>query len=1630
MAVRVIHVHTRRALWSTETIGYETVPFQGGLTVASVRPPGVDASWVAWRNNAYAEPDEAILDGDHVTFAPQPFGAEFSFFKLVFVLFASTALSMILAPKLPPLRRGEESSPTYGFGGISTSRGEGFPVPVLYGRHRVGGVLISETLESEAFPPRQIYKALISYGLGPYYALGDRTTDTTTNTSTNDPSNPIPTGIEINGNRAESYDDVTVNVRLGSLGQTPIPGFSFADTNVEVGQTLTQATVTTAANATYSLTYSNFNNAGTSNTLFSAYGRTQDYASAAIDAAKITLRFPYGLYTYDQATGGLDFSKFQLAARYIELDGGGTPITTGGPEGDGYVRLAPMDILSAKQQGDFSVDYGIDFYDPQTYAHPVRGEAITFDGTNDAAEQASPTLPTADPTTGANLNTAGSIWGNFSIAAWVRIDDVTRAGNFVFDHLGAAWNTGTPRGFRLGFEFYISSSCRPYFQWGDGSSKSSMREPSNNGALPTFLPDEGTLFHIALTSKRVGSLVTLRMYGNGVLRHEVTTTTNIRSAGSSRPIQCGHTSDSSVSGTDAHMSGLVDELFFSNNTLSEANVSLLYNGGLGKYATSTGFSNVLGIWHFDTSSGAAAWTTPDSVSGGIGALTMYTNYGTSTKGSLLTSSNGGKVYQPNTGSLKRSRYRLEVCRNNVDSTSASTQDEAEWQAVAWRLDETLSYPGHTLLGIKVRASDQMHDTIPKITSLIDGRIVGVWDGASTTNPTFAYQFTANPAWIALDYALDKVSGLGATFGTTDLDILSFFAWSKVCDQLVYGHHGQYADGTGWTNMQYVQTGAAGVGYIRVTFDPDQYTALRQYLDVGDYLGFTGVNIVSADINTPEGNRHTETLPTLPGGWQIFQFFDPLYAIYVNVNTAPTNPWTSGNLLSVEVGGTGNLTGTVEDREFRHRCHLNIDEQRPAWEWLLSICATGRARPVRDGKRLRVVWDSAKSPVDLVTQSSIIRDSFEITYGGAKDRPNAYSVDIYDADSNWERSTFPIEHPTVQNATTLESPVTESKTFPGITSRAQAMRQGLYELNSNVLLNRSGRFQTNVSGLPLEPGDVVTIAHDLAGWAIGGRVTAQMSDTVMRVDRDVTVTSALTVHTVVVKDSNTGSLSTSTVDTALTGSGAYPRTVSAGSDIVLVSALTFVPQTGDEYSYTTPSATSFDAQIVGTTMDADGTKTIEWLEYDAAVYEDDDFDDLTEVESATASPSSSATIPTIETVGLASRHVTAQGGQHMQVVTVSWNPTRETLAHIGSVAIWAKDADDDSDPWEKVAEVASTVTTTTFVVPDAEHNSVLRVAVQPISRSGSRVRPEVCAHGAVRLDTTGPAPGAPTGLAAVMDEDQAVYSWTPDRNDLMLFTELRRGGWILGQPIGTAPPGVTQLGPTRDWSGELTNTWADPSALVMARHRSGTGAYSDYASVRFDPSVYGTFAFGQFTNANFAFEDGFVAYTTRTNITTHTLPSGRTALKFSGSNLTGYVYFPDTPIVAITPLRVRRVYVEAYVEAANVHPTAFADWPAMDSPALRHWTMEGPLVIPEGETENCSLTLEIKVTDDSGTSEWKPFRPGIYRMHACQMRVVATRPNDTYDVHIYRIGLRVLRVPFSHNSESAVDGAARAWTLRL
>ena len=1606
----MIHVHKLRSPFSSLDRETTLVAHYRGVRIADVVPPELrDADFRDWRVVVNGKPTEQLLDavgdGSHVTFLPRARDLVSIGTMILISAAINVALRILFPPPKPPKARGDEESPTYGFSGIQTNRSEGGAIGVVYGLHRYGGTIINEFTENRAFPPETHYNALVCYGEGDIQAFGNVVADTPLGTilSTSDPANPIPTGIQINGNAAETYQDVEVQVRLGTNQQNSIPGFEDANTQTAVGQTLTQVETTTAFNGPATVVYdsTNFDDPAITDPIFALHGRTQDLTTP-VDAATAVIQFPQGLYGLDPDTGGLIERHFQLGARYVELDALNNPILSGGPQGDGYVRLLPEDFLVAKQNNPFAVEYRFPFFDPQVFVSPIPGEELILDGTNDYAVKTTPTLPSG-------LGTAGAEFTEFTLMAWVKLDEA-RDGNYIFSFAQDA----TSRGFRLrtkdvsgyvgGGTFHI-----PVFEFaGIPTFDTFESNPFLPGlfAPPTFVPPIGSWFFLACTYKRnySGTNDRRRLYGNGALLAEVLLGGNLTSPGNTVGKILVGTADhlEGSTGASAKFKGQIDEVVWIQKELSAAEINSYYASGKGKYGTSA-IPTLIAGWHFDVD-GA------DFATGAANGLTL-------TNGAAVTTGQVGKIFIASGSALKRSKYRLQIVRVNKDSTNAQTIDLAEWESIIGHLDEAFSYPNLALLGVRVKASEQLNTSTPNITALVRGRKVPVWDQASTSNPTLVYQWSANPAWVALDMITAKRYGLGNLYDASQVDLVGLQAFADYCDNLIYDHHGARVAVTDWTDMSYV--GSSGVGAITVFFSASAYLPLRQYLSIDDYLGFVGVNIVLSDINTPAGNRHNETLPTLPGGWRITAFDDALRTMTVSV-IANADPWTTGTLLSSHVGGLGSVTGTVEGREFRFRFNGVFDTERGAWDALHVILGAGRGRPVREGNKLRVVYERPRDPIDAVSQSSIVEGSFEIDYGGNRNRANSLLVDFLDEDQNYDRSSAIVNHPSIQVVTSLETFRRESLFVEGVTSRRQIMADGLYQLNVNKEIVRQGTFRTGPDGLPYEPGDTVHLAHDLVSWGVSGRVAAAGTTLTIVLDRPVTLTSGAVEWEIGVRSSSLGDLSVARIDKSAIGS--YPHTYTAGVTIPLQVAfpLSFTPGIGDPYIFV-QQGTGREAQIVAVSREKSLETELRWVQYSDAVYVDNTFGDLVTTTASSLPAINDDGIPgPVERMALSQNHVTTIGGQHVLSISASWALDPATARIVSRTAIMLQRAD---APYIKVAEVEARATSAAFLIPDPIFGETIRVAVQPIGFSGARARAEACTSLPLFAYPVGPVPPAPTALAATMNGERAMYSWTNASEDRSLSTELRRGGWILGQPIGVEPRRTNHHGPVANWGSRTTaNSFGEKAPTVYARHASSAGMFSDYASIAFDADAAEAIALSNFQRKDQSWEDygtGFdgtdVPDTQRDGLQITADLLGRKYLEFM-SIVTAAEFVTSRGITTTGSLRMRPCYCECFVVGEQDHPYEIGDWPELEGVPFGRWTLEGPLLVLPGEVGNCTLEILIELDPDGAIDVLTPFTSGaVYVTYRPKYHVRLTRPSTGYNVRLYSIHSRTRAVGVTHRS---------------
>jgi hypothetical protein len=175
----------------------------------------------------------------------------------IILFVVSTVIQLVVAHQNKPSR---PPSPTYSFGPIQTLSAIGTAIPVVYGRHLCGGVLIGRyaTIDGEGNP---VLNSLILLSEGPVASIAGLNTD-----QDDLAGGSIPDGILINGTEANLMPGVEVSMRMGTADQLPIPGF---------GEPVTGYAVNTVVNQNFPVIY-----------------RT----NGQVETLEVLLTFPNGLY--------------------------------------------------------------------------------------------------------------------------------------------------------------------------------------------------------------------------------------------------------------------------------------------------------------------------------------------------------------------------------------------------------------------------------------------------------------------------------------------------------------------------------------------------------------------------------------------------------------------------------------------------------------------------------------------------------------------------------------------------------------------------------------------------------------------------------------------------------------------------------------------------------------------------------------------------------------------------------------------------------------------------------------------------------------------------------------------------------------------------------------------------------------------------------------------------------------------------------------------------------------------------------------------------------------------------------------------------------------------------------------
>lgn len=200
---------------------------------------------------------------------------------------------------------------------------------------------------------------------------------------------------------------------------------------------------------------------------------------------------------------------------------------------------------------------------------------------------------------------------------------------------------------------------------------------------------------------------------------------------------------------------------------------------------------------------------------------------------------------------------------------------------------------------------------------------------------------------------------------------------------------------------------------------------------------------------------------------------------------------------------------------RYACDLVLDRQQRPEEWLRTILATADAVPIPTGS----VWSALhEEPITLPVEHFADGDILAVDgvaqvevrrewTGDGGERPNQIIIQLAAAvdddgnplaDSRSDAIRYPDDG---QLWLATEDPRPETVRLDGVTDRDQALAKAMLLARKARLLSRSTTITTTRPFVSALPGDLVTIACDVMGWGLSGRLTGEPTATSIRIDRD-------------------------------------------------------------------------------------------------------------------------------------------------------------------------------------------------------------------------------------------------------------------------------------------------------------------------------------------------------------------------------------------------------------------------------------------------------------------------------------------------------------------------------------------------
>lgn len=744
-----------------------------------------------------------------------------------------------------------------------------------------------------------------------------------------------------------------------------------------------------------------------------------------------------------------------------------------------------------------------------------------------------------------------------------------------------------------------------------------------------------------------------------------------------------------------------------------------------------------------------------------------------------------------------------------DDFGADTQQEftADGEALwGWTAQNTSKmssfisndYATHILTLLHAAASSNMYDT--------------------TFNAPNAYK-VVNGDFIVSVRAQNAGDTVAATHmgiyvrSTTDLN-----DWSKVgkyrnvADTAWYVLHTPTIDGASGSDTQ-VETEATYLRWVRsgstlsayYSIDGIAWTLLKQEtradlageVRIGLYASSslsspTNLRANFSDFHFDDSTAYSTECSSNPA-WVIYDLLtDTHYGIGSHIDTTQID-------LDSFIAFADHCNGLVGDgnggTHRRHRFDGLIDTQRAAWETLNRVAENSRAAVLRQGARVRVLWQADKTAVQLFAMSNIKAGSFSQVYQSPEVGGNFWEVQYLNADNDYEQDFATYIDPDIPAGEPYRR---ETVSAYGITRPPEAMRKAMWHCKANRYITGMVSFETGVDAIACEPGDRIEVQHDVPQWGHGGRVVSS-GDTSIVLDQQVTLEAGQT-YQVMVRHNADDTLETRTVQDS---AGTYWT-------LTVLPAWTLNPAADDVWAVGVTAIVTKPFIVTSISRSGDLECKVEAIEYVEDAY-DDDIETIEHV-TYSALPDPRAIPDSVTNLVATERVQILNDGTLRNVIDVTYSlPTGCTRANV----YWRENG---TTPW---IQAGRPYTTQYTIESGVVHGITYDVCVAAVSPYGIHRNPAACDYVTLTIQGRTTPPSNVTNVRVTLVGNQVYIRWDA-------VTDADLGGYEIRYGASTWAT-CTILGQTKVAEYQTPNVSGGNATYFQVKAYNTSGIYSTTAA---------------------------------------------------------------------------------------------------------------------------------------------------------------------------------------------------------